>query len=205
MISPTGSPTEREVDDAIAATFPASDPIALRTEDVGLPRRSIFEAPSVQAPTWRPVDRRDEGTAAADVPLGGWWRMLVALQALYYLATGVLPLVSRTAFEALTGPKRDFWLVQSVGGLVCVVGVLLVRSWWRGRISLDAWLAGVLSAAVLLMVDVVFVALDVIDEIYLADAALEIFIIIGHMVGYAMVRGRIDGAITRSARGAAAA
>ena len=35
----------------------------------------------------------------------------------YYVATGVLPFVSRRAFEALTGPKREWWLVQTVGAL----------------------------------------------------------------------------------------
>lgn len=40
----------------------------------------------------------------------------------YYVATGVAPFVSRRAFEAVTGPKREWWLVQTVGALVTAAG-----------------------------------------------------------------------------------
>jgi hypothetical protein len=39
------------------------------------------------------------------------------LQGGYFLFTGIWPLVSRRTFEAVTGPKKDFWLAQTVGVL----------------------------------------------------------------------------------------
>ena len=41
-------------------------------------------------------------------------RVLLA-QGGYYVATGVAPFISRRLFEAITGPKSDWWLVQTVG------------------------------------------------------------------------------------------
>jgi hypothetical protein len=40
----------------------------------------------------------------------------------YYVSTGALSFVSRRAFEAVTGPKLEWWLVQTVGALVTAVG-----------------------------------------------------------------------------------
>jgi hypothetical protein len=47
-----------------------------------------------------------------------WRRRILALQALYYLATGLWPLVHLPSFEAVTGPKTDDWLVHMVGAEV---------------------------------------------------------------------------------------
>lgn len=38
-------------------------------------------------------------------------------------------------FEALTGPKREWWLVQTVGALVTVIGGALLSAAWRRRTS----------------------------------------------------------------------
>jgi hypothetical protein len=39
---------------------------------------------------------------------------LVRIQGGYYLLTGIWSLVHRRSFEAITGPKHEYWLVQSV-------------------------------------------------------------------------------------------
>ena len=48
---------------------------------------------------------------------------LARLQAVFYIVTGVWPIVSMRSFEAITGPKVDRWLVKTVGALVAVIGV----------------------------------------------------------------------------------
>jgi hypothetical protein len=53
---------------------------------------------------------------------------LAAAQGVFYAATGAWPLVSMSSFEAVTGPKRDHWLVNPVGVLVGVIGVTLIAS-----------------------------------------------------------------------------
>src|SRR3954453_8582479 len=41
-------------------------------------------------------------------------RRVLLLQGGYYVLTGVAPFVSRRAFERVTGPKAEWWLVQTV-------------------------------------------------------------------------------------------
>jgi hypothetical protein len=103
-------------------------------------------------------------------------RPALAAQGAYYVATGVLPFVSRRAFEALTGPKREWWLVQTVGALVTVIGGALLASAAREDAppppELIAIAAG--TAAALAAIDVVYVAKGRIAPTYLADAAVEL-------------------------------
>jgi hypothetical protein len=95
------------------------------------------------------------------------------VQGSYFLATGIWPLVSRRTFEAVTGPKRDFWLAQTVGVLVACVGSTLVLSSKRGRVDKDGrWLAAS-SAAGLGAIDILYVARGRISKVYLADAVIE--------------------------------
>lgn len=95
------------------------------------------------------------------------------LQAAYFLATGAAPFVSRRAFEAVTGRKHDWWLVQTVGALVAVIGCVLWSAERRGRA--DAEIVGLAagSALALAAIDVVKVAERRVRPVYLVDAAIE--------------------------------
>jgi hypothetical protein len=97
----------------------------------------------------------------------------VLAQGGYYLATGLWPLFSRRTFEAVTGPKHDFWLVQTFGLLVGVVGAVLCRGDAdpNGRLDRRRLAAG--SALALGAADVAFVMRGRISRVYLVDAALE--------------------------------
>jgi hypothetical protein len=98
---------------------------------------------------------------------------LALLQGGYFLFTGIWPLVSRRTFEAVTGPKKDFWLAQTVGVLVASVGGTLVLASKRGRVGQEAsWLAAS-SAAGLAAIDILYAARGRISKVYLADAAIE--------------------------------
>src|SRR5215213_8835179 len=92
----------------------------------------------------------------------------------YYAVTGVAPFVSRRAFEAVTGPKREWWLVQTVGLLVTVVGGALVSGAVRRRTSPELLAVAAGSAASLAAIDVVYVARGRIAPSYLADAAVQL-------------------------------
>jgi hypothetical protein len=81
-------------------------------------------------------------------------RILAGAHAGYLIATGVWPLVHRRTFERVTGPKRDFWLVRVVGGLVVVAGVALGVAVARGRRSPEMQAVAAGSAAVLAVADV---------------------------------------------------
>jgi hypothetical protein len=97
-------------------------------------------------------------------------------QASLYLATGIWPLLSPRSFQAVTGRKHDFWLAQTVGALVGVVGATLAIASVEERSLRSAPIrtlaAG--SALSLAAVDIVFVTRRRISPVYLADAAAEL-------------------------------
>jgi hypothetical protein len=83
-------------------------------------------------------------------------------------------LLSRRTFERVTGPKADFWLVQTVGVLVASIGLGLAENLRRHRTAPpELRTIAVASAAGLALIDVIFVSKGRIRRIYLADAAAE--------------------------------
>jgi hypothetical protein len=101
-------------------------------------------------------------------------RRILIVQGGYYVATGVLPFISRRLFEALTGPKREWWLVQTVGALVTVIGGALLSAAGRRRVAPELLGIATGSAASLAAIDVVYVAKRRIAPTYLVDAAIQL-------------------------------
>lgn len=101
-------------------------------------------------------------------------RRALLAQSAYYVATGLLPFASRRAFEAVTGPKREWWLVQTVGALVTVVGGALASATVRRRVTPELLAVARGSAASLAAIDIVYVARRRIAPTYLLDAAVQV-------------------------------
>ena len=95
-------------------------------------------------------------------------------QGAYYLATGASPFISRRAFEAVTGPKREWWLVKTVGALACVIGATLLQASTREDPPAEALTLAVGSIVAFVGVDVVYVARGRIAPTYLIDAGTEL-------------------------------
>jgi hypothetical protein len=104
-------------------------------------------------------------------------RAILQLQAAYYIGTGLWPLVSRRAFEAVTGPKTDWWLVQMVGLLAAAIGASLAAGARDERPAPAIRTLAVLSATSFAGIDVVHALRGRISKIYLADAAVELMLI----------------------------
>ena len=104
---------------------------------------------------------------------------IAAAQAAYYGVTGVAPFVSRSAFEAVTGPKSDWWLVLTVGATVSVIGGTLGSAAGRGRVTPEIRLLGIGSAAALGTIDAVYVLKGRIAPTYLVDAGFQAAIVAG--------------------------
>lgn len=100
-------------------------------------------------------------------------RSLAFAQGLYFLGTGIWPLVHMPSFEAVTGPKVDKWLVRTVGVLVGIAGGVLVSAAARERITGEIAALGAGTAAGLGAIDTIYASRGRISPIYLADAALE--------------------------------
>lgn len=92
----------------------------------------------------------------------------------YYLATGAWPILHMRSFEAVTGPKREHWLVKTVGALAIANGCALAFGLRRERISPDTAALAVCSATAFSIVDLVFVLRGRIPAVYLADVPVEL-------------------------------
>lgn len=102
-------------------------------------------------------------------------------QAIYYIFTGIWPLVHIQSFMAITGPKEDLWLVRIVGALVLSIGFGLLYGWMQHSITKPLVVLVALSALSLSAIDVIYVLNDTIRPVYLLDAVAEIILLIGYI------------------------
>jgi len=109
---------------------------------------------------------------------------LAVAQGVFYVGTGVWPLVHLRSFEAVTGPKPEGWLVKTVGALIAVVGGALLLAGLRRRVSPELRLLAAGSAASLAAVDVIY-SPQRISPVYLLDAVAEGVLIAGWCVSAA--------------------
>jgi hypothetical protein len=106
-------------------------------------------------------------------------RGVAAAQALLYLSTGIWPLLHRRSFERVTGPKVDFWLVETVGVTVGAIGLGLTQAVVRGgRIPRELRTVATTAAVGLAALDTVYVARRRISPVYLVDAGAEAALVI---------------------------
>jgi hypothetical protein len=111
-------------------------------------------------------------------------RAVLRIQAVFYILTGLWPLVSLPTFELVTGPKTDDWLVHTVGLLAATIGATL----WIGASAArptgaTAFLATA-SAASFTAIDLTYALTDRISDVYLLDAAAEVACIAALVMGW---------------------
>ena len=106
---------------------------------------------------------------------------LAQLQGIAYLITGIWPIIHRRSFEAVTGPKIDFWLARTVGALVGVIGATLLLGSRRSRWVPEFTFLAAGSALSLAIIDIVGVAVRRISPIYLLDAVGELALVAAWM------------------------
>jgi hypothetical protein len=99
--------------------------------------------------------------------------ILLIAQGLYYLITGLWPIVHMRSFLAVTGPKTDLWLVRTVGILIIVIGAAMTIAGMTGEPWVAMLTLAIGSALALTWVDVFYVATGQIPKIYLLDAVVE--------------------------------
>jgi hypothetical protein len=103
---------------------------------------------------------------------------LALLQGVFYLATGIWPLLDIVSFQMVTGPKTDLWLVRTVGILVAVIGAVLCLAARRARVTDEIILLAAGSALGLATVDLVYALSGRISAVYLADAVVELGLVV---------------------------
>jgi hypothetical protein len=94
-------------------------------------------------------------------------------QAVYYGSTALAPFISRTAFERITGPKREWWLVLTISALVGAIAAALAAS-ARNEPGKEMVILGAGTAAGMASIDIIYAAQGRISPVYLLDAAIQI-------------------------------
>jgi voltage-gated potassium channel Kch len=103
---------------------------------------------------------------------------------LYYLITGIWPLISIRTFQAVTGPKADLWLVKAAGLLIGVVGVVLTAAGLQRRMTPEIPVLAAGTAASLAGIDITYAGRGRISRIYLLDAAAQAALMVAWLIAY---------------------
>jgi hypothetical protein len=128
----------------------------------------------------RPCPTRT-GTSVAALRAMSPARALACAQSAVFVSTGIWPALHMRSFERVTGPKRERWLVKTMGLFIAAAGAALgAAAASRSReVPGSTVVLGAASAATLAACDVVFAAEGRIRKVYLLDAALESLFVAG--------------------------
>ena len=100
------------------------------------------------------------------------------VQGFYFALTGIWPLIHIRSFQLVTGPKRDLWLVKTVGVVITAIGAGLIVAGWNKYTNLPVTVIAIGSAAGLAGIDIVYALKKIISSIYLLDAVAEAALIV---------------------------
>ncbi|MDT0386245.1 hypothetical protein [Streptomyces dubilierae] len=91
----------------------------------------------------------------------------------FNLVGGLWPLLHLRSFEWVFGPKADDWLQKTTGGLLAGAGLMQLAAVADPEGPKHARRTGLVTAATLLAVDLVYVPKGRLRPTYLLDAAME--------------------------------
>jgi hypothetical protein len=104
-------------------------------------------------------------------------KAILTVQFIYYFFTAFWPLVHIKSFMAVTGPKKDVWLVKTVALLLLAICSAMLTSICSHNIDNSVKILCISCCIVLSGIDIYFVRKKIISIIYLADAAAEIILL----------------------------
>jgi hypothetical protein len=87
----------------------------------------------------------------------------------------------------ITGPKTDHfpsgrevdhWLVMTAGTLIVAIALSLLLAAWRDRCPGEVVLLAMASSFGLICIDIIYVSRGVIWPVYLADAGIELVLLV---------------------------
>jgi hypothetical protein len=107
---------------------------------------------------------------------------LLLIQGIYFLVTGIWPVLHRRSFEAVTGPKTDWWLVCCVGLLAAASGAVFVHSSRTAPVAHEIASLAMLDAAAFAAIDFRYALIGRISRVYLLDGGIEVAFIIGWLL-----------------------
>jgi hypothetical protein len=120
---------------------------------------------------------RSHNDKTVELKTPGHIRTLLISQGVFYLTTGLWPILNIRSFEKITGPKTDRWLVKTAGVLITTIGSTLTIAGLRPSKGSEIDILAIGSAIGLTGIDVNYVAKRRISAVYLLDAIAEAAIV----------------------------
>ena len=77
------------------------------------------------------------------------------IQAIYYVVTGLWPVIDIASFIRITGPKTDVWLVKMVGLLTVAIAITLFSGYRKA--VMPTIVLSIASASAYILIDVFFI------------------------------------------------
>ena len=99
--------------------------------------------------------------------------VLLIVQAVYYLLTGLWPLLHLNSFLSITGSGADLWRSQPINLLILCVGLVLLRGSAEKSSKPATNILSVAAAFVLLIIDLYFPFSGVVSKLYVVDGILQ--------------------------------
>jgi len=102
---------------------------------------------------------------------------IITVQGLYYLITGVWPVLGIEPFTAAAGPGQGIGLAPLSAALTCVIGLSLVVAATGAQVALPTWVLSLGSTVVLASLNLLFTVTGDLPARYLLEAALEFLLL----------------------------
>ncbi|WP_312508470.1 hypothetical protein [Chryseobacterium culicis] len=95
------------------------------------------------------------------------------VQGLYFIITGIWPIVHIESFMQITGYKTDIWLVKTVGLLILPYSILCFYTVINTKRNAAIAIVNIMCCLGLAWIDLYYYLKDTISWVYLIDCALE--------------------------------
>ena len=109
-------------------------------------------------------------------------RAVLAAHAIYFAVTGLWPLIHYRSFEAVSGPKRDDWLVKTLAVFILPVALGAAMAAVRDRVTPEVRAVAIGSSLALGWSSAWYALRGRIRRVYLADALVEGVLVAGLLI-----------------------
>jgi hypothetical protein len=106
-------------------------------------------------------------------------KYVLYFQGVYFLITALWPLINVESFMNVTGHKNDIWLVKTFGAIIACIALAIFFYLFMQEKGLSVIFLSIITSVTLILADVYYVLNGVISSVYLADAGINLLIVIG--------------------------
>jgi hypothetical protein len=116
--------------------------------------------------------------------------VLLLVQGIYFIITGIWPVIDINSFMLITCPKTDLWLVKAIGVIFFCEGICFLLSGVTHEGGLPVLVLSVTNSIGLIFIDCYYVFTGTLCSVYLGDAAVELTLLICWIIIFKKMHGK---------------